>query len=235
VRPCGSGEQCSTNSLLFLETLFGTRLASNKKVEPQRIRLCPKCGGVLYRVPPRLANRLFSPGHCRFQCESQECSWIGNLPIEGTHSRRFGLVHGLVAGSIVVIVASVLGLSGLFTIYRERAEVAASHNLSPSDTPSVMIVDHHQKAEEAFSDSVGHIGRPDVLAGAPKGTDPAGAAPELPVHPVAVLAVDAMPEVLLQPNEALPAELSPELIACIKASWSSPTLKGVWCWRPTTR
>jgi hypothetical protein len=156
--------------------------------------------------------------------------------IEGTNSTRFGLVHGLVAGSIVVIVASVaLGLSGLFTIYRERAEVAASHNRSPSATPSVMIVDHPQKAEEAFSVSVGHIGKPDVIAGAPKGTDPAGAAPELPAHPVAVLAVDAMPEVLLQPKEALPAELSPELIACIKASWSLPMLKGVWCWRPTTR
>ena len=108
--------------------------------------LCPKCGGALYRVPPRFVDRLFSPGRYRFQCESQECYWIGNLPIEGTNSTRFGLFHGLIAGSIVVIVASVaLGLFGLFTIHRERAEVAATHNQSPSTTPSVMIVDDPQR------------------------------------------------------------------------------------------
>ena len=167
-------------------------------------RLCPKCGGALYRVPPRFVDQLFSPGRYRFQCESQECYWIGNLPIEGTHSTRFGLFHGLIAGSIVVIVASVaLGLFGLFTIHRERAEVAATHNQSPSTTPSVMIVDDPQKADEAFSVGVGQIGKFDLVAGAPKGRNPADAAPELPAHPVAVLAVGAMAGVRLQPKEAI--------------------------------
>ncbi len=166
--------------------------------------LCPKCGAALYRVPPRFVDRLFSPGRYRFQCESQECYWIGNLPIEGTNSTRFGLFHGLIAGSIVVIVASVaLGLFGLFTIHRERAEVAATHNQSPSTTPSVMIVDAPPKAEEALSVDVGNIAKLDLGTGALKGTNPANAAPKLPAYPVAVLPVGAMAEVLLQPKEAI--------------------------------
>jgi hypothetical protein len=107
-------------------------------------RLCPKCGGALRRVHRRFVDRLFSPGRYRFQCESWECYWIGNLPIEGTNSTRLGLFHGLVGGSIIVIVVGVAsGLFGLFTIHRERvanAELAATHNQRPSTTPTVMSV-----------------------------------------------------------------------------------------------
>jgi len=68
---------------------------------------CPSCGGELYRVHRRFVDRLFSPGRFRFQCESQVCQWIGNLPIEDTSSTRSGLFHGIAAASIVVIVAGV--------------------------------------------------------------------------------------------------------------------------------
>ena len=107
-----------------------------------------------------------------------------------------------------------------------NAEVAATHNQSPSTTPSVMRVDDPQKADEVFSVGVGQIGKFDLVAGAPKGRNPADAAPELPAHPVAVLAVGAMAGVPLQPKEALSAELSAELsgelLACIKAVKSDP-------------
>ena len=176
--------------------------------------LCPKCGGALYRVPPRFVDQLFSPARYRFQCQSAECYWIGNLPIEGTNSTRFGLFHGLIAGSIVVIVASVaLGLFGLFTIHRERAEVAATHNQSPATTPSIMVVDDPKGRGGVLRWA--YIGRLDVPTGALKGTKPAGAAPELPAHPVPV---GAMAGVRLQPKEAI----SEELLACIKAVRSDP-------------
>ncbi len=186
------GEQCSANSLLLLGKVFRHATCVKNDMEQQwNIRLCPRCGGVLNHVPPRFVDRLLSPGRYRFQCESQECYWIGNLPIEGTNSTRFGLSHGLIAGFIVVIIASVaLGLFGLFTIHRERAEVAATHNQSPSTTPSVMRVDDPQAADEVFSVGVAQIGKFDLVAGAPKGRNPAGSAPKLPTHPVAACAAN---------------------------------------------
>jgi ssDNA-binding Zn-finger/Zn-ribbon topoisomerase 1 len=43
---------------------------------------CPRCGDLLYRVPRRLIDRLFSFGRRRFQCVSRACCWEGNLPLE---------------------------------------------------------------------------------------------------------------------------------------------------------
>jgi hypothetical protein len=189
------------------EKFFGTRLASdvlvfrivdlsapqqsdaapsqgNEMQQEWNTRLCPKCGGALRRVHRRFVDRLLSRGRYRFQCKWKECFWTGNLPIEGTKSTRFGLFEGLIAGSIVVIVAGVA--LGLFTIRSERvanAEVAAAQNQSPSTTQSVVIVDDPPKAKEAFSVGVGHIGRLDLLTGALKSTNVADAAPEAQTQP----------------------------------------------------
>ena len=144
---------------------------------------------------PQLRRRAISctPTICRSIAQSRPIPLsvqVAGVPLDrqsanrGHPSTRFGLFHGIIAGSIVVIVASVaLGLFGLFTIHREKAEVAATHNQSPPTTPSVMIVDDPQKAEEALSVDVGHIAKLDLRTGALKGTKPAGAAPELPAHP----------------------------------------------------
>lgn len=43
---------------------------------------CPRCRGLLYRVPRRLIDRLFSFRRHRFQCVSRDCRWEGNLPID---------------------------------------------------------------------------------------------------------------------------------------------------------
>jgi hypothetical protein len=45
-------------------------------------RLCPQCGGAVYRIPRRFIDRLISlvrPVR-RYQCVALECAWIGNMP-----------------------------------------------------------------------------------------------------------------------------------------------------------
>ena len=56
-------------------------------------RICPSCGGEAERVPRRLVDRLFSPGQYRFQCQSGDCQWTGNLPREGGSSMRPGFIE----------------------------------------------------------------------------------------------------------------------------------------------
>src|SRR5262245_3637250 len=88
--------------------------------------LCAKCGGELLRVPRRLVDRLLSPGRYRYQCDTLECGWTGNLPIEGTSSIWFFVVRGFAAASILVVVAGMAFF--MFTIYRERGKDTAWAN-----------------------------------------------------------------------------------------------------------
>ena len=46
-------------------------------------RACPKCGGVLSRVPRRPIDRLTNPfvPARRFRCQFFSCHWEGNVPV----------------------------------------------------------------------------------------------------------------------------------------------------------
>jgi len=47
---------------------------------------CPRCRGMLFRIPSRLVDRLLGFlsrfARLRYQCEMQSCGWEGNLRVD---------------------------------------------------------------------------------------------------------------------------------------------------------